>query len=186
MPYWNAYVANLADARARRFFDPRLDDAKKFPVAARSTAGTHPPRRSDLVTAKLAALQYYQLVDTGARRRRRVSFDAGGGRSAARRCSTARRAAPTVMCRRCSREPGWPMHTPRGDRHRLVPGQSLAGRALSHDAAARASGPTPKGGYYHDGRFADLNAVVDHYNQAKHLNLSTQEQHDLVEYLKSL
>jgi cytochrome c peroxidase len=43
-----------------------------------------------------------------------------------------------------------------------------------------------KGGFYHDGRFADLAAVVDHYNTAKRLGLSTQEKRDLVEYLKSL
>jgi hypothetical protein len=28
-----------------------------------------------------------------------------------------------------------------------------------------------KGGYYHDGRFADLNVVVDHYNTTKRLEL---------------
>jgi cytochrome c peroxidase len=43
-----------------------------------------------------------------------------------------------------------------------------------------------KGGFYHDGRFADLRAVVDHYNTAKHLGLSAQDEHDVVEYLKSL
>jgi hypothetical protein len=43
-----------------------------------------------------------------------------------------------------------------------------------------------KGGFYHDGRFADLGAVIEHYNQVFNLNLSEQAKKDLVEYLKSL
>ena len=43
-----------------------------------------------------------------------------------------------------------------------------------------------KGGFYHDGRFPTLGAVVDHYNAFKGLGLSTAEKRDLVEFLKSL
>jgi cytochrome c peroxidase len=43
-----------------------------------------------------------------------------------------------------------------------------------------------KGGFFHDGRFADLTAVVEHYNGLFKLNLTEQEKRDLVEYLKSL
>lgn len=43
-----------------------------------------------------------------------------------------------------------------------------------------------KGGFYHDGRFATLADVVNHYNEFKKLNLSETEKHDLAEYLKSL
>jgi hypothetical protein len=43
-----------------------------------------------------------------------------------------------------------------------------------------------KGGFYHDGRFATLIDVVNHYNSCKKLNLSEAEKNDLVEYLKSL
>jgi cytochrome c peroxidase len=43
-----------------------------------------------------------------------------------------------------------------------------------------------EGGYSHDGRFADLHAVVDHYNQAFGLRLTEHQQVALVEYLKSL
>jgi hypothetical protein len=42
-----------------------------------------------------------------------------------------------------------------------------------------------KGGFYHDGRFEDYNAVVAHYNRVHELSLSTQETADLVEFLKS-
>jgi len=43
-----------------------------------------------------------------------------------------------------------------------------------------------KGGFYHDGRFADLMTVVEHYNQFLKLRLTDAEKRDLIEYLKSL
>ena len=182
VPYWNAYVAITQMHGQGVFFDPRLDDAKQFPLAARHHAG-HIRAASDHVTAKLAALQYYQLsipaptppagsFDPAAARRGEALFNGKGT------CATCH--VPPLFS-----EPGWPMHTASeigidafqadrapDKRYRTTPLHGL----FAHS----------KGGYYHDGRFADLNAVVDHYNQAKRLSLSMQEQHDLVEYLKSL
>ncbi len=43
-----------------------------------------------------------------------------------------------------------------------------------------------QGGFYHDDRFADLRAVVEHYNTVFNLNLSEQQKRDLIEHLKSL
>jgi len=43
-----------------------------------------------------------------------------------------------------------------------------------------------KGGFYHDGRFATIPDVIDHYNTKKGLNLTASEKKDLEEYLKSL
>lgn len=43
------------------FFDPRLDDADKFPVAARARLG-HVRNSPDLITSKLPALHLYQLA----------------------------------------------------------------------------------------------------------------------------
>jgi len=43
-----------------------------------------------------------------------------------------------------------------------------------------------KRGFYHDGRFATLLDVVNHYDSFKRLVLTEQEKKDLVEYLKSL
>ena len=42
------------------------------------------------------------------------------------------------------------------------------------------------GGFYHDGRFATLGDVVDHYNTHFGLLLSSQQKTELVEFLKSL
>jgi len=46
--------------------------------------------------------------------------------------------------------------------------------------------PANKGRYYHDGRFATLLDVVNHYNTRFSLGLTPQEKLDVVEYLKSL
>ena len=43
-----------------------------------------------------------------------------------------------------------------------------------------------KGGFYHDGRFATLEAVVEHYNAHLGLGLNDQEKDALIEYLKSI
>ena len=82
-------------------------------------------------------------------------------------------------------EPGWGMHTAEeigiddfqarrspDNRYRTTPLKGAWSRA--------------KGGYYHDGRFATLRAVVEHYDRVFGLRLTETEMNDLVEYLKSL
>ena len=43
-----------------------------------------------------------------------------------------------------------------------------------------------KGGFYHDGRFPDLPAVVAHYERVLKLDLTPTERTELIEFLKSL
>jgi hypothetical protein len=43
-----------------------------------------------------------------------------------------------------------------------------------------------KGGFYHDGRFADYRAVIEHYDRHFRLNLTETEKTELIEYLKSI
>ena len=43
-----------------------------------------------------------------------------------------------------------------------------------------------KRGFYHDGRFPTLMAVVDHYNSCLKLGLSSRQESDLVQYLRGL
>jgi cytochrome c peroxidase len=40
--------------------------------------------------------------------------------------------------------------------------------------------------YFHDGSLPTLQAVVEHYNSCRTLGLTSEQQTDLVEYLKSL
>src|SRR6185503_19334149 len=58
--HWNAFVANLEMHGKGTFIDARLDDPLRFPVAARA-GFAHVRNDPDLITAKLPALQYYQL-----------------------------------------------------------------------------------------------------------------------------
>src|SRR6185312_11355938 len=64
VPHWNAFVANLEMHGKGRFWDPRLNDASQFPIAAKNGFGNLNPTLSaddDRVTPKLAALHFYQL-----------------------------------------------------------------------------------------------------------------------------
>lgn len=65
--------------------------------------------------------------------------------------------------------------------HETIMGHKNGGIGTGVSLWARA-----QGGYYHDGRFADLPTVVDHYDNHLGLNLMEGEKSDLVEFLKSL
>ena len=59
--HWNAFVANLEMHGQGTFYDPRLNNADLFPVAAAAGLGNI-RSENDLITSKLAALQFYQLA----------------------------------------------------------------------------------------------------------------------------
>ncbi len=182
VPYWNAFVAILEMHGQGNFLDPRLDDASKFPIAARNGFG-HVHVASDLVTSKLADLQRYQLSLT-APRPRPGTLD---GRAAARGSAIFSGQARCASCHvpPLFTEPGWNMHAAQeigiddfqasrspDDRYRTTPLRGLASHA--------------KRGFYHDGRFATLADVVNHYDTFLGLGLSPAQKADLVEYLESL
>jgi hypothetical protein len=52
--------------------------------------------------------------------------------------------------------------------------------------AAKGLWTQQKGGFYHDGRFATVRDVVEHYDKFLQLSLSEPEKTDLVDYLLSL
>jgi len=180
--YWNAYVANLELQGQGTFFDPRLDDPIKYPVAARAGLGNK-RSENDMVTAKLAALQFYQLAmppptpPEG-------SFD----RVAATRGETIFKGK--ASCAQCHvpplfTEPGWNTHKA----SEIGIDDFHASRAPDNSyrtTPLRGLFSHMKRGFYHDGRFATLLDVVNHYNSFKSLSLTEQEKKDLVEYLKSL
>jgi cytochrome c peroxidase len=182
VPYWNAFVANLEMHGQGTFFDSRLADEEKFPVAARN--GFDDVRaEEDLITPLLPALHLYQLSLHAPPAPRR-SFD----RDAARRGEELFNGK--ADCGRCHvpplyTEPGWNMHSP----EEIGIDDFQANR--SPDEAYRTA-PLKglwthgKGGYYHDGRFPTLAAVVDHYDSHFSLGLSSGEKRDLEQFLKSL
>ncbi|HEY8549310.1 MAG TPA: hypothetical protein VIL35_05080 [Vicinamibacterales bacterium] len=182
VPHWNALVANLEMGGRGTFFDPRLNDPVKFPIAA--AAGFGDVRNDpDLVTSKLPALHLYQMAleapepprgsyDRAAAQRGRQVFE---GQARCARCHV-----PPLYT-----EPGWNMHTAAeigiddfqamrspDERYRTAPLKGL----WTHQT----------GGFYHDGRFPTLRAVVDHYDSFMSLGLSEAQKRDLIEFLKSL
>jgi hypothetical protein len=182
VPYWNAYVANTQMYGKGTFIDSRLNDPEKYPVAQRS--GFYNKRdEKDEITSKLAALHFYQIAIPAPKPPKDSFNEKKAERGSAvftgkAKCSTCH--VPPLFS-----EPGWAMHTAEEmgiddfqanrspDRmYRTTPLAGLFARA--------------KGGFYHDGRFQDLNAVVAHYEKLLKLQLTAEERADLIEYLKSL
>jgi cytochrome c2 len=180
--HWNAFVANLEMHGKGTFFDPRLNDAIQFPVAA--AAGFGDVRNDpDLITSKLAALHFYQLA-IPAPKPPQGSFDeAAAARGQAifnNKADCARCHVPPLFT-----EPGWNMHTP----DEIGIDDFQANRAPDRryrTSPLKGIWTHQKGGFFHDGRFATLGDVVNHYNQFFGLGLNESESNDLVEYLKSL
>lgn len=184
--YWNAFVANLEMHGQGRFYDPRLNNAAQYPIAANNNMGNvlRSPDQ-DLITSKLASLHVYQL-DIPTPRPEAGTFDAAAaGRGQAifntkANCATCH-VSPIFT------EPGWNEHKPseigidsfQADRspdktYRTTPLRAL-GNTKIH-----------KRGFYHDGRFSTLIDVVNHYNSFFNLGLTPSEINDLIEYLKSI
>jgi len=182
IPYWNAFVANIEMHGKGNFYDPRLDNAEQFPLAAENGFG-HIQNEEDLITPKLPALHAYQLSllapapPEGSFRPRAA---ARGQELFEGKANCASCHVPPLFT-----EPGWNLHTPeeigidsfQADRspdlrYRTTPLKGL----WTHT----------EGGFYHDGRFATLLDVVNHYDAHFGLGLTKQEKSDLVEYLKSL
>jgi hypothetical protein len=180
--HWNAFVATLEMHGQGTFYDPRLDDPKQFPIAAREGFG-HVKNSPDLITSKLAALHFYQLA-IPAPRPPRNSFDPRAARrgeilfDGAAQCATCH--VPPLFT-----EPGWNLHTAEeigiddfqalrapDRRYRTSPLKGLFSHA--------------NGGFYHDGRFPTLVDVINHYDKTLSLRLTEAQKNDLVEYLKSL
>jgi hypothetical protein len=182
VPQWNAFVANLEMHGVGNFDDERLNDPVKFPIAARE-GFAHIRNEVDLITPKLPALHAYQLsieapappigsFDEVAAKKGKELF------SNKARCSTCH--TPPLFT-----ESGWNMHTGAeigidefqamrspDERYRTAPLNGL----WTHQ----------RGGFFHDGRFATLLDVVNHYDGHFKLGLTGQEKGQLVEFMKSL
>jgi hypothetical protein len=180
--YWNAYVANLQMQGQGTFFDERLMDATKYPVAAKAGFGNKRDR-NDLITAKLGALHYYQLA-IPAPTPPAGSFDSA---AAARGEALFREKAQCATCHvpPLFTEPGRNTHKPAD----IGIDDFQANRSPEktyRTAPLKGIWARQKGGFYHDGRFATLLDVVNHYDRFKGLKLSENEKRDLVQYLLSL
>ena len=182
VPYWNAYVAATEMHGSGTFFDRRFDDKDQYPVSARSGSG-NTRGKPDLVSSKLAALHFYELAipapkapagsfDKAAASRGKALFDDKA------QCASCH--VPPLFT-----EPGHNLHTPA----EMGVDSFQADRSPTHmyrTAPLAGLWTHQKGGFYHDGRFATLKDVVEHYDEHFKLGLNDREKDDLVAYLKSL
>ena len=177
--HWNAFVANLEMHGKGTFYDPRLNDPGQFPVASRAGFG-NVRNTPDLITPKLAALHFYQLAIPAPANPNHLSgvehgkevFDGRG------KCATCH--VPPIFT-----EPGWNLHTAA----EIGIDDFQANRAPDRryrTSPLKGLWTHQKDGFYHDGRFATLRDVVDHYDGFFRLGLTDQEKRDLVQYLLSL
>lgn len=180
--HWNAFVANLEMHGKGNLYDPRLDNAAQFPIAAKNRFG-HTENHPDLISSKLPALHAYQL-SIPAPRPPAGSFDQAAAERGGKlfrgkaKCSSCH-VPPTFT------EPGWNMHKPA----EVCVDDFQANRAPDHayrTAPLNGLWTHTKGGFYHDGRFATLGDVVSHYDSCFSLGLTAPEKGEVVEYLKSL
>jgi hypothetical protein len=180
--YWNAYVANLELSGQGNFYDPRLMNATQFPVAAKAGFGNK-RSDSDHVSSKLAALQFYQLAIPAPKAPKGSYDEAAANRGAVLFSGKAKCASCHVPP--LYTEPGWNTHKP----EEICVDDFQANRSPEKTYVTqglKGLWAHSKGGFYHDGRFATLPDVVNHYNDCKKLNLTEAEKKELVEFLKSL
>jgi hypothetical protein len=180
--YWNAYVAGTQMHGAATFFDARFNNKDQYPVSAKSGAW-NTRNTPDKATAKLAALHFYQLsipapkapagsYDQAAFQRGKTLFNGPA------KCATCH--VPPLYT-----EPGQNLHTPA----EIGIDAFQADRSPTHmyrTAPLAGLWTHQKGGFFHDGRFATLLDVVNHYNTQFNLELNASQTNDLVEYLKGI
>jgi len=182
LSHWNGLVANLEMHGKGTFYDPRLNDPIQFPVAARAGFG-NVRNDPDLITPKLPALHLYQLA-LSAPVPPEKSFSTNAALRGKRVFETKARCA-TCHVPPLYTEPGWNMHA--GSEIGIDDFQ--ANRAPDRKyrtSPLKGLWTHQKGGFYHDGRFATLNDVVNHYDVFLGLALNDQEKSELVQFLKSL
>ena len=164
------------------FYDPRLDDATQFPVAARARLGHIHSDTNGL------PISFRRCNSTSSIWRLPLPLPAHSTplRPLGDRCSS------TVLCK-CAT-----CHTPpalcrarlesacRGrDRYRRLSGQSFAHPSIPHHAPPRDRKPR-EGGLLSRWPVRALPDVIDHYDTVLTLGLGAQDKTDLVEFVKSL
>jgi hypothetical protein len=182
VPYWNAYVGATEMHGGGTFFDARFNNKDQYPVAAKSGAG-NTRAVPDKLTSKLAALHFYQLsipapkapagsYDKAAFARGEALFNGPA------KCATCH--VPPLFT-----EPGNNLHASL----EIGIDSFQADRSPTHmyrTAPLAGLWVHQKGGFYHDGRFATLLDVVNHYDAQFNLRLTDPDKKDLIEYLKGI
>jgi len=183
IPYWNAYVAVTQMHGPGTFVDARFSGNKKqYPVALKTNSGNS-RSAADKSTSKLPGLQFYQLsipapkapagsFNVAAFEKGKAVFNEKG------KCASCH--VPPLFT-----EPGNGLHAAK----EIGVDSFTADRSPTHAYRTAPLGGLwshQKGGFYHDGRFATLADVVNHYDATMKLKLDAEEKSNLVEYLKGI
>ena len=172
--YWNAYVGVTQMGGQGRFVDSRI--------------GVSILQRPDRVTSKLPALLAYQLslttppppagsFDAAAAAQGEVLFNGVA------RCSTCH-IPPTYTDVLSGPNPAVPVLHTAAEIGSTSGYETRSATGRFRTTPLRALWQHPP--YFHDGRAADLLAVVNHYDVLFGLGLTVQQKANLVEFLKSL
>jgi mono/diheme cytochrome c family protein len=171
LAYWNRYVAVTQMGGLGTMVEPRLN----LSISHGSV---------DLVSAKLPALQAYQLslaapappagsFDPAAAARGKLVFEGGG------RCASCH-AGPAFTDANATLHPA-------ADSMAEPESPSYAARSATRQyRTSPLRGAWQHAPYFHDGSAATLEAVAQTYNSRKGLGLTASEVADLAQYLKSL
>ncbi|MFC5497895.1 c-type cytochrome [Caenimonas terrae] len=171
LAYWNRYVAVTQMGGLGSVVEPRLN-----------LSVTH--GSVDLVSAKLPALQAYQLslaapappagsFDAAAAARGRLVFEGGG------KCATCHSGASFTDANATLHPPADSMAEPESPSY-------AARSATKQYRTSPLRGAWQHAPYFHDGSAPTLEAAAQTYNGKKGLGLSAQDIADLAQYLKSL
>ena len=172
--YWNRYVAVTQMGGHGSFMEPRT-----------GISVTNPP--DDLVTAKLPALQEYQLslaappppagsYDLAAAARGQVVFNGAG------RCATCHSGTAFTDANVTLHDPSEVVSEPEPNG-----APSYASRSATKQyRTAPLRGLWQHPPYFHNGSARTVEAVVESYDERKGLGLTVPQKTDLAQYLKSL
>ena len=166
MSYWNAYVAITQMHGRGNFADARLGiDIRQSPDLVRSKLGALRTYQHTLLTPPAPVGSY----DASAAARGRMVFNASCAGCHVGATSTDNNSGALHAPSETGMDAAYAMRTA-NQRYRTTPLRGL----WQHPP------------YFHDGSAATLDAVVEHYNRVRSLNLSAQQKADLVQFLKSL
>lgn len=175
---WINFVAVVELGGQGNYTDPRLNDATRFPIAAATGAG-NTIAQNDIYGPQADALEAYILSLNAPEP---LAFNAD---SAARGQQLFNGAAKCVTCHAGATFTDNILRDP----DEIGIDATLANRFPSgqyRTPPLRGLFTKQTQGYFHDGRFASLNDVVNHYDDALDLNLTESNKNDLVQYLNAL
>ena len=165
---------------AATFFDARLNDKDQYPVSAKSGSGILAIRLTGRLLNWLRCIFIHSRFPPQRHRQDHLTNPHSRGGNRLQRPCEMRDLSCTAA-----------LHGARVQHSSPAKSASTRSRPTVRRPTIRTApldGPWThqKGGFFHDGRFATLLEVVNHYDAHFNLNLSDASKKDLIEYLKGI